>query len=187
MSNEQPAEHPIQRIPAVAVPGDDVHVVIDTPRGSRNKYAFEPALGVFALRHVLPAGAVFPFDFGFVPGTLGDDGDPLDVLVLLDDAAFAGCLVRSRLIGVIEAEQAQDGRSGRNDRLVAVASASRSHAAVRELAQVDGAMLDEVERFFVSYNDARGRRFTPLGRHGAERARALVDAGIARARRQAAG
>jgi inorganic pyrophosphatase len=177
----EPTDHPILRIPPVDAPSGDVHVVIDTPRGSRNKYAFEPALGVFALRHILPAGAMFPFDFGFVPGTLGDDGDQLDVLLLLDDAAFTGCLVRARVIGVIEAEEARRGETRRNDRLVAVASVSRSHADVREIDQISPATLDEIERFFVSYNDARGKRFTPLGRHGAGRARRLLDEGIARA------
>ena len=177
----EPADHPILRLPAVDARSGDVNVVIDTPRGSRNKYAFEPALGVFALRHVLPAGAVFPFDFGFVPGTLGEDGDELDVLLLLDDAAFTGCLVRARLIGAIEAEEARRGETRRNDRLVGVASVSRPHSAVRELDQIEGATLDEIERFFISYNDARGKRFTPLGRHGAQRARALLDEGIARA------
>ena len=180
-------DHPILRLPPVDAESGDVHVVIDTPRGSRNKYAFEPALGVFALRHILPAGAVFPFDFGFVPGTRGEDGDELDVLVLLDDAAFTGCLVRARLVGVIEAEEARRGETRRNDRLVAVASASPPHADVREIDQMEPATLDQIERFFVSYNDARGKRFTPLGRHGAERARKLLDEGIARAAEERGG
>lgn len=84
--------------------GDDLTVVIETPKGSQNKYVFEPRWGAFALSGVLPAGAVFPFDFGFVPGTLAADGDPLDVLVLMDSAAFTGCVVPSRLLGVIEAD-----------------------------------------------------------------------------------
>jgi inorganic pyrophosphatase len=176
------SDHPILRIPTLDADTGDVHVVIDTPRGSRNKYAFEPELGVFAIRHILPAGAAFPFDFGFVPGTLGDDGDPLDVLVLLDDPAFTGCLVRTRLVGVIEAEESRRGETRRNDRLVGVASVSRPHAGIRELDHIAAATLDDVERFFVSYNEARGKRFTPLGRHGAQRARALLDEGIARAR-----
>ena len=84
---------------------DCVLVVIETPKGSPNKLTFEPRYGTFVLKGVLPAGAVFPFDFGFVPSTRADDGDPLDVLVLMDAPVYPGCIVPSRLIGVIEAEQ----------------------------------------------------------------------------------
>ena len=76
-------------------------VVIETPKGSPNKLAFEPRYGTFVLKGVLPAGAVFPFDFGFVPSTRAEDGDPLDVLVLMDAPVFPGCIVPSRLVGVI--------------------------------------------------------------------------------------
>ncbi len=79
-----------------------VHVVIETPRGSRNKYKFEPKLGSMKLNKVLPAGMEFPYDFGFVPGTRAEDGDPIDVLLLMDEQVFPGCVVESRLIGVIE-------------------------------------------------------------------------------------
>jgi inorganic pyrophosphatase len=76
----------------------DLNVVIETPTGSRNKYAYDEKLGVFVLKGVLAVGHSFPFDFGFIPQTLGGDGDPLDVLVLMDEPAFVGCLVPSRLI-----------------------------------------------------------------------------------------
>ena len=93
----------------------ELNVVIETPKNCRNKYAFDEKLGVFVLKGVLAAGHVFPFDFGFIPQTTGGDGDPLDVLVLMDEPAFAGCLVPSRLIGVIEAEQTElDGKRERN-------------------------------------------------------------------------
>src|SRR5690349_21240815 len=83
------------------------HVIIETPKGSHNKYDFDPKLGLFALGGVLPEGMSFPYDFGFIPSTLGEDGDPLDVLLLMDEPAFTGCLVRSRLIGVIAAKQTE--------------------------------------------------------------------------------
>ena len=88
----------------------DLTAIIETPRGSQNKYTYEARFGAFVLSGVLPAGAVFPFDFAFVPSTLGEDGDPLDVLVLRDAPAFTGCIVPSRLIGVIEAEQTDEGK-----------------------------------------------------------------------------
>jgi len=92
----------------------DLNVVIDTPKGSRNKYKFDEKLGLFKLGGVLAAGHVFPFDFGYIPQTLGGDGDPLDVLVLMDEPAFADCLIQARLIGIIEAEQNEDGKTEKN-------------------------------------------------------------------------
>ena len=85
----------------------ELHVIIDTPKGSRNKYKYEPEHGLFMLGGILPAGAVFPYDFGYVPSTLADDGDPLDVFLLMDEPAFVGCLVESRLIGAMKAEQTE--------------------------------------------------------------------------------
>src|SRR5438270_4478570 len=110
-----------------------VRVVIETPKGSRNKYAFDLEEKVFILKKVLPAGMAFPFDFGFIPSTRGDDGDPVDVLVLLDEPVPAGCKVSARLLGVIEAEQTEDGKTERNDRLIAVAEANQEHDGVRSL------------------------------------------------------
>ncbi len=164
--------------------GEIVNVVIDTPKGSRNKYKWDDKLFVYRLAGVLPAGASFPFNFGDVPGTLGEDGDPLDVLVLMDDAAFVGCLVPSRLIGVIEAEQDDDGGTVRNDRLIAVADKSRDHHDVRQLDDVSANLVREIQHFFVSYNAARGRRFEPLRCAGAERAMQLLREGIARAEKR---
>src|SRR5687768_1900762 len=108
-----------------------INVIIETPKGSRNKYEYDEKFGLFVLNEVLPAGASFPFDFGFVPSTKGEDGDPLDVLVLMDEAAYPGVLVPARLIGVIEAEQTEGGKTERNDRLIAVAENSHTHREVR--------------------------------------------------------
>jgi inorganic pyrophosphatase len=162
---------------------EELNVVIETPKGSRNKYNYDEKLGLFKLGGVLPAGASFPFDFGFVPSTLGGDGDPLDVLVLMDEPAFPGCLVRTRLVGVVEAEQTErDGETERNDRLVGVAAKSRLHTRVRTLGSLGPALLEEIEHFFVSYNDIKGKVFNPLGRHGPARALALVEEGVKRFR-----
>jgi inorganic pyrophosphatase len=92
-----------------------VQVIVETPKGSRNKFAFDPDQGIFALKKVLPAGMVFPYDFGFLPQTIADDGDPIDVLLLMDEPAFPGCAVRAVLIGVIEGEQVDGKKKVRND------------------------------------------------------------------------
>src|SRR4051812_29447743 len=152
----------------------DLNVIIETPQGSRNKFKYDDKLGIFKLGGVLPAGASFPFDFGYVPSTLGEDGDPLDVLVLMDAPAFAGCLVPARLIGVIEAEQTErNGKTERNDRLIAVAADSREHRDVTSLGDVSDNLLGEIEHFFVSYNQIKGKEFKPLDRSGPEKARKL--------------
>jgi inorganic pyrophosphatase len=154
----------IDRIDPFAENKDDVHVVIDTPRGSRNKLKWDKKLGVLKLSHVLTAGAVFPFDFGFMPGSHGADGDALDVLVLSDEPLFPLCLVQARLIGVIEAEQTQEGKTFRNDRMVAVAISSRLYADVNELGDLPPTLMDEIEQFFINYNKMRGRVFKPIAR-----------------------
>jgi inorganic pyrophosphatase len=164
----------------------ELNVIIETPKGSRNKYTYDEKHELFRLGGVLPAGAVFPFDFGFLPHTKGGDGDPLDVLVLMDESAFAGCLVRARPVGVIEAEQTEeDGETTRNDRLIAVAADSRDHHHITSLEDLSQNLVDEIEHFFVSYNEIKGKSFRPMGRFGPERARKLVREGMRSVRRRA--
>jgi len=165
-------------LPAFDPDSQELNAVIETPKGSRNKFNYDPKHGLFRLGGVLPAGASFPFDFGFVPATLGEDGDPLDVLVLMDEPAFAGCLVPARLIGVIEAEQTEASQTAQNDRLIAVAADSHTHREVRSLEQVSENLIKEIEHFFVSYNQVKGKKFKPLGRFGPDRAKQLVDEAI---------
>src|SRR3954470_22594865 len=124
---------------------DSLMVVIETPKGSPNKLAFEPRYGTFVLKGVLPAGAVFPFDFGFVPSTRAEDGDPLDVLVLMDAPVFPGCVVPSRLVGVIEAEQTEDGKTERNDRLLAVAANSATHRSIQDLRDLSPDLVTQID------------------------------------------
>jgi inorganic pyrophosphatase len=162
----------------------ELNVVIETPKGSRNKYEYDGRLGLFKLGGVLPSGASFPFDFGFVPSTLGGDGDPLDVLVLMDEPAFTGCLVRARLVGVVEAEQTErDGETTRHDRLIGVSAESRLLARVRTLEHLGPDLLEEIEHFFVSYNQIKGKVFNPLGRFGPRKAREIVEEGMKSFRR----
>ncbi len=156
----------------------DLHVIIDTPKDSRNKYKFDEKLGLFKLGGVLPVGAFFPFDFGYIPNTLGGDGDPLDVLVLMDEPAFVGCLIPSRLIGVIEAEQTEDGKTEKNDRLIAIAANSRVHKDIKSINDLNPTLVDEIEHFFVSYNQAKGKEFKALGRFGAQKAKKIVKEGV---------
>lgn len=160
--------------PAALAPDGMINVVIETPKGSRNKFKFDPRRHGFELCSVLPAGAEFPYDFGFVPGTKAPDGDPLDVLLLMDESAFPGCLVVSRAVGVIEAEQSEGRRMIRNDRVIAVAQDAHDYRDVRTLKDINRHLLEELEHFFVSYNEMRGKKFKLLGLRGPKRAMKLV-------------
>jgi inorganic pyrophosphatase len=164
----------LEKLPAFDPDTGAVHVIIDTPKGNRNKFSWSEKWKLFEMTGVLPAGAVFPFDFGFIPKTRGGDGDPLDVLVLMDEPGTVGCLVRTRLLGVIQAEQTEEGKTNRNDRLVGVAVKSGTDSDYQTLDDLGAKLVDEIEHFFVSYNAAKGKKFKPLGRFGPERALKLV-------------
>ena len=151
-----------------------LQVIIETPAGSRNKFAFDPEQGIFALKKVLPAGMVFPYDFGFLPKTIAPDGDPIDVLLLMDEPAFPGCAVQARLIGVIEGEQLDGKTKIRNDRLVAVAQANHMYANVRKLKDLPGKWVQELQDFFVNYHNLEGKKYRLLGCKGADAALRLI-------------
>ena len=170
--------HPFSKLPPFNKETEDLLVIVDTAKGSRNKFAWDEERELFQLSGVLPAGAVFPYDFGFIPNTRGEDGDALDVLILMDEPAFSGCLVECRLLGVIEAEQTEEDRTERNDRLIAVSAKSRTHGHLEKLDDLNRERVDEIEHFFVSYNAAKGKKFKPLARSGPDRARELVKAAI---------
>lgn len=154
----------------------DLTVIIETPRESRYKYGYDEETNGFALNFVLPEGMSFPYDFGFVPSTAAEDGDPVDVLVLMDSPAFAGCIIRARLVGGIQAMQREgSGQWVRNDRLVAVAARSRLYGSVQSLDDLRPNLLDEVEAFFGHYNRLNGKEFKPDGRCGPDEARRLVE------------
>jgi len=176
--------HPLAQLSAFESAADAVNVIIETPKGHRNKFTYDAERGLFQLGGVLPAGAVFPFDFGFVPATLGGDGDPLDVLVLMEEPAFVGCLVVARLLGVIEAEQTEHDTTTRNDRLIAVPVKSQTYREVGALDQLGGGVVDEIEHFFISYNQAKGKVFTPRGRFGPAQAKRVVEEGVECLRRK---
>jgi len=167
--------NPLKKLPPFDPKSDCLNVVIDTPKGSRNKFAYDDERETYALKAVLPQGAVFPFDFGSIAGTIAEDGDPLDALVLMDEPAFVGCLVESRVIGVIEANQTEDGQTERNDRIIAVAAESHTHRDIKSLDDLNKTLLEEIEHFFVSYNEQRGKKFKSLGHRGPKRARSLVN------------
>ncbi len=151
-----------------------LQVVIETPKGSRNKFAYDPDQRVFMLKKVLPAGMDFPYDFGFLPKTLAPDGDPFDVLLLMDEPAYPGIVVRSRLIGVMEGEQVEGKKKTRNDRLLAVAEANHQYANIKTYHDLPKQFLSELEQFFVNYHKQEGKEYRLLGCKGADHAMQLI-------------
>ena len=155
-----------------------VRVVVEANAGSRNKLKYAPKTGIFELHHVLPLGTCFPYDFGFLPSTLGEDGDALDAIVFADEPVPPGTVVACRLVGVIEAEQGPPGEpKKRNDRFLAVARLSHVYRDWHNLGDVTAKALDELEAFFVSYTAQRGTEFRVLARAGAARATDLMTKG----------
>lgn len=157
--------------------GQFLRVVIETPKGSRNKFAFDPEERIFELKKVLPAGMTFPYDFGFVPSTLAQDGDPIDVLVLMDEPAFPGCVLACRPIGVIEGEQQDQKKKERNDRIIAIQKDAHSWADVKTIEDLGKQFCRELEEFFVNYHELAGKKYRVLGLKGPEVARKLVKSG----------
>jgi inorganic pyrophosphatase len=124
----------------------------------------------FKLSKVMPEGMTFPYDFGFVPATKAEYGDPLDVLVLTDEALFPGCLVEVKLVGVIEAEQTEKGESKRNDRLVAIATQSLLYSEIRTLEELNPKVLEQSGAFFVNYQRVRDIEVKIRGHGGPQQA-----------------
>jgi inorganic pyrophosphatase len=155
-----------------------IRVIVDTPKGSGNKYKFDEELRCFKVSRVLPLGLRFPFDFGSVPGTCAEDGDPLDVLVLLDAPMFPGCLVTTRLIGGFRARQREGRRMIRNDRLIAVPETPVNPALIRSIDALPVAVLHDIEHFFRSYNQAQGRELRITSRFTAAAAEKLLSQAI---------
>ena len=149
-------------------------VVIETPKGQRGKLAYDPVSGAFELKRMLPDGMSFPLDFGFVPGTEGEDGDPLDILVLNDEPSPVGTLLTARLVGVIEAEQTEDGKTVRNDRILAVAVVSHLFAKVTAIDDLDADFIKNLTAFWENYDALRDVQFKVLGLQDGQAAARLI-------------
>ncbi len=139
-----------------------LNVVVETPKGSRVKYSYDPENGVFILSKALPCGMSFPFNFGFIPGTQGDDGDPLDILILNEEPLITGCLLHVRPIAVIKASQSEGKAKIRNDRIIGEAIGKETPSEMQAL-ELNRNTTTQIEFFFVSYNKLYGKEFKVLG------------------------
>jgi inorganic pyrophosphatase len=156
-----------------------IQVIIETPKGSRNKFAFDADQKVFELKKVLPAGMTFPHDFGFIPSTKAEDGDPVDVLVLMDEPAYPGCLIKCRPVGIIEGEQGKNKKdTERNDRVVAIELQNHTYAHVKHIDDLGKKFVEELEEFFVNYHELSGKQYRILDVRGPGEARRRIKDGM---------
>ena len=144
----------------------DVHVVVETPRGSRAKIAYDPKLETFILSKSLLTGLTYPHDWGFVPSTRAADGDPLDIMVIHDAATFPGIVLTCRVIGVLQIEQRSKGKAERNDRLFAVPRRSHSELGLSDVQDLSRPMQQELEKFFIATDELEEKKLQIIGWKG---------------------
>ena len=141
-----------------------IDIVVETPRGSAQKYNYDPESKFFRLKKILPAGMVFPYDFGFIPNTKGEDGDPLDILIISEFNSFPGCMITCRIIGGIKATQVERDKKEavRNDRFMAVPVQSSTYDKINNVQDLPEKIIKDIQHFFINYNELAGKVFTPV-------------------------
>ena len=155
--------------PSIEFPGV-IEVVVEIPRGSRNKYEWDINAGVFRLDRVLSSAVFYNFDYGFVPDTLAGDGDPTDTLLLIDEPTFTGCHVWARPVGALEMSDDQ----GVDYKILCVAVGDPHQAHVKKLTQIRPHRLVEIENFFRTYKLLEDKTVDVVGWHDADRAREIL-------------
>ena len=145
-----------------------VNLVVEIPAGSSNKYEYNAAAGLMALDRVLHSSVRYPFDYGFVPNTLAEDGAPLDAMVIMQEPTFAGCLIAARPIGILDCG-AHDGK------LLCVPAADPRQNGIRSIRQIAPNQLEEVAEFFRTYKSLEGRVVEILGWLDADAVPALLE------------
>jgi inorganic pyrophosphatase len=147
-----------------------IYAVVETPRGSSCKLDLDPKLGVFTLAKPLMVGLTYPYDWGFIPSTKAEDGDPLDVLVIHDSQTYPGVVLRCRPVGILEVEQQSKGKKERNDRVFAVPDRSPLETDLEDIRQLPGRARQELEQFFRATNALEDKELEFLGWRGPARA-----------------
>jgi inorganic pyrophosphatase len=155
--------------------GDAVHVVVESPRGATIKLKYLPELAAFGVSRPLPVGLSYPYDWGFVPQTIGPDGDPIDAMVLWDVPSYPGVVIRCRLLGVIQVEQnAKQGNLRiRNDRILAVPTQA-PRMVWRSVADLPARIREELTSFFSAVVAFENKDLAILGWEGPALADELI-------------
>ena len=168
--------HPWHDLAPGKHPPDDVTAVVEIPTGSRNKYELDKESGMLRLDRVLYSAVHYPGDYGFIPRTLAEDGDPCDVLVMLNEPTFPGCQIDVRPIGVLRMLD----RGDPDDKILGVPCHDPFYEEIFDIADVPQHYLKEVEHFFHIYKDLEGRRVQMIGWEQSAAAMETVVAGVAR-------
>ena len=147
-----------------------IRMIVEIPKNSANKYEFDGKLGVFRLDRPLYSPLHYPGDYGFVPGTLAEDGDPLDVLVLMSEPSFTGCLIEVRPLGFLEMVDGEE----RDQKILAVPKSSPRYQEIHGIDQVWPHMRREIEHFFTIYKELEGKQTHMEGWRGPIEARKLI-------------
>ncbi|RCJ27982.1 inorganic pyrophosphatase [Nostoc minutum NIES-26] len=163
----------LSRIPAQPKPGI-INVLVEITGGSKNKYEYDKELQAFSLDRVLYSSVKYPYDYGFVPNTLADDGDPLDGMVIIDEPTFPGCVIAARPIGFLEMIDGGD----RDEKILAVPDKDPRYAQIKSLKDIAPHRLDEIAEFFRSYKNLEKKVTEILGWQDVEQVKALVDKSI---------
>jgi len=166
-------------------PDGDIQVIVEAPRGSAIKLKYEPRLGAFSVARALPRGLTYPFDWGFVPGTLGPDGDPLDALVMHDTSTYPGVVLPCRVLGVVELSQrGTEGGRQRNDRIIAMPVWHDRLEELERAADLPARLRKEIELFFLDATFFTNKNAKILGWNSPQKARLLLESGEKRYRKQ---
>ncbi len=165
------------RLPPFTDDGD-VNVVVETPRGSRAKFSYDPDLEAFILSKSLLTGLTYPHDWGFVPSTRADDSDPLDIMVIHDAATCPGLVISCRVIGILEIEQKSKQKTERNDRLFAVPRRSHSEQGLSDIQDLSKAIRQELEKFFIATDELEDKQLEIVGWKGPKAALEAIKNGV---------
>jgi inorganic pyrophosphatase len=154
-----------------------ITVITETPKGSTRKYVYDKTANGYKVKKELPLGMCFPFDFGFIPGTIGEDGDALDALVIAEQAGFPGCITECRMIGALLVEQVKNGgKPVRNDRFLLIPQHSQVFEKIKSIQHLPEKMVKELQDFFVNYNKKENKKLALLGVAGPKDALKLLRA-----------
>lgn len=148
-----------------------INVLIEIPAGSKNKYEYDKDMQAFALDRVLYSSVQYPYDYGFVPNTLADDGDPLDGMVIMDQPTFPGCVIAARPIGMLEMVDGGD----RDEKILCVPAKDPRYVHIKSLQDVAPHRLDEIAEFFKTYKNLERKVTEILGWQGVEQVLPLVE------------
>jgi len=152
-----------------------MEVIVESPKGSCVKYKFDKKSNYFKLHKSLPIGMVFPFDFGFIPKTKGEDGDPLDILIVSEFITFPGCVIECRIVGCLVVEQEKEDRMIRNDRFIGIPEQSRLYEGINTITDIPSRIITEIEQFFVNYQKAEGKKLLIIDHLNSQQAQELIE------------